>query len=184
MLTTVININHVLIKKIKMPNKYYYLVSSLAYLEFEKTSPVTKSEFLSECKKWLDSNEFKKLTGISINNIEIRPEDAAILKDWKVFDRALREELGEIRKMRKKSMHEKIPSDLMDVFDEPTPLLMERTLEKKRWNFIEEKEFGYHFDINTLILYFLKLQILERLARFDEEKGRARFERVSEVAYA
>ena len=168
---------------LKMANKYYYLVSSLAYLEFEKLPPITKSEFLNECKKWLGANEFKKLTCISINNIEIHPEDPEVIKDWKAFDRALREDLGEIRKMRKKSVHEKIPSELMGVFDEPTPLLMERKLEKMRWDFIEEKEFGYHFDMNTLILYFLKLQILERLARFDEKKGRARFESLSEVMH-
>ncbi len=71
----------------------------------------------------------------------------------------------------------------MDVFEEPTPLLMERKLEKKRWDFIEEKEFGRYFDINTLILYFLKLQILERLSLFEKEKGKARFERLSEVTH-
>lgn len=166
-----------------MPNKYYYLVASLAYLEFEKPLPISREEFLSECKKWLDESDFKKLVGISINDIEIRPEDPAIIKEWKSFDLTLRKDLGEIRRMRKKSLHERIPTRLMDVFDEPTPLLMERKLEKKRWDFIEEKEFGRHFDIDTLVLYFLKLQILERLAAFEEEKGKARFERLSEVAH-
>lgn len=166
-----------------MPNKYYYLVASLAYLEFEKAPPITKSEFLSECRKWLDAGDFKKLEEVNINNIEIRPEDLSILKEWKSFDLTLRKDLGEIRKMRKKSLHEKIPAWLMDVFEEPTPLLMERKLEKKRWDFIEEKEFGCHFDMNTLMLYFLKLQILERLAVFEKEKGKARFERLSEVTH-
>lgn len=167
-----------------MPNKYYYLVASLAYLEFEKTPPITKSEFLSECKKWLDADDFKKLAGIDISDIEIRPRDLPIIKEWKSFDLALRKGLGEIRETRKKSLHEKIPVRFMDVFEEPTPLLMERKLEKKRWDFIEEKEFGRHFDINALALYFLKIQILERLAVFEEEKGKARFERLSEVTYA
>ncbi len=166
-----------------MPNKYYYLVAFLAYLEFEKTPPITKSEFLSECRKWLDAGDFKKLAEVNINNIETNPEDPAIIKEWKSFDLTLRKDLGEIREMRKKSLHETIPIWLMDVFEEPTPLLMERKLEKKRWDFIEEKEFGYHFDINTLLLYFLKLQILERLAAFEKEKGKARFERLSEITH-
>ena len=50
--------------------------------------------------------------------------------------------------------------------------------------FLEEKEFGYHFDMNTLMLYCLKLQILERLAAFEKEKGKTRFERLAEVRYA
>jgi len=166
-----------------MPNKYYYLVASLTYLEFEKAPPITKSEFLSECRKWLDAGDFKKLAEINISNIETNREDPAIIKEWKSFDLTLRRDLGEVRKMRKKSLRETIPNWLMDVFEEPTPLLMERKLEKKRWDFIEEKEFGYHFDINTLILYFLKLQILERLSVFEKEKGKARFERLSEITH-
>ncbi len=166
-----------------MPNKYYYLVASLAYLEFEKAPPITKSEFLSECRKWLDAGNLKRLAEVNINNIGINREDPAIIKEWKSFDLAFRKDLGEIREMRKKSLHETIPTRLMDVFEEPTPLLMERKLEKKKWDFIEEKEFGCHFDMNTLMLYFLKLQILERLAVFEKEKGKARFERLSEVTY-
>ena len=164
-----------------MLNKYYYLVASLAYLEFEKEPPSTQSEFLSECRKWLDPGDFKKLAEVNINNIGVNPEDPAIIKEWKSFDFTLREDLGEIREMRKKSLHETIPARFLDLFEEQTPLLMEKKLEKKRWDFIEEKEFGYHFDINTLILYFLKLQIMERLSLFDKEKGKARFEELSEV---
>ena len=167
-----------------MLNKYYYLIASLEYLEFDKAPPVTQSEFLSECRKWLDPDDFQKLAEVNINNIGISPRDPAIIKEWKAFDFTLREDLGGVREMRKKSLHETIPSRFLDLFEEPTPLLMEKRLAKKRWNFIEEKEFGYHFDTNTLILYFLKLQILERLSRFEKEKGKTRFEHLSEATHA
>ena len=54
-----------------MPNKYYYLVASLAYLEFEKGLPVTREEFLSECGKWLTPVDFEKLAAIDINDFEM-----------------------------------------------------------------------------------------------------------------
>ena len=58
-----------------------------------------------------------------------------------------------------------------------------RRLERKRWDFLEEKECDYHFDIAALSLYYLRLQMLERLASFDKEKGRETFGGLCEVSY-
>ncbi len=48
---------------------------------------------------------------------------------------------------------------------------MEQHLAQRRWEFIDEAEFRYHFDLHRLILYYLKLKILERLASFEKDKG-------------
>jgi hypothetical protein len=164
-----------------MLNKYYYLVASLPYLELEKRPPIPRDEFLSQCAKWLDAGDLGGISKIDISDITAKREDAEIIKEWKAFDLSLRGELAEIRQARKGGGREKVPEALKDLFEEPTPLFMERRLEKKRWDFLEEKEFGYHFDINTLSLYFLKLQILERLAKFEKERGIDIFEKLCEV---
>ncbi len=162
-----------------MANKYYYLIASLAYLKFGGAPPITREDFLSECMKWLKLPEFKTLMSVDINDIDIAPDDPFIVREWKRFNRTLREGVGRIREVKRGVLHETPPTAFMDIFDEANPLFMERKFEKKRWDFIDEKEFGYHFDVNTLVLYFLKLQILERLTAFDKDKGKAVFETAS-----
>ena len=106
-----------------------------------------------------------------------------MVKCWKAFDRDLRGELAGVRRAKREGARESIPMQLKDIFEEHTPLHMEKRIEEKRWAFLDEKEFGYHFDIYALSLYYLKLQILERLSVFDKERGREAFEELCEVRY-
>jgi len=72
----------------------------------------------------------------------------------------------------------KYPAHLREIFEAPNPLLMEKKFEEKKWILLEEREYGHHFDLEVLIIYLLKLQILERLATFDDKKGEATFEKL------
>jgi len=166
-----------------MANKYYYLVSSLPLLVLEELHPITSERFVAECEKWLTPDELEIIKNIGLDNYEISPDDPFILRQWKGFDSRLRKALAEVRKMLKVSPQEPVPPFLRDVFKEPTPLAMEQHLAQRRWEFIDEAEFGYHFDLNRLILYYLKLKILERLASFDKEKGKEKFTELCEVGY-
>jgi hypothetical protein len=56
------------------------------------------------------------------------------------------------------------------------PLEAERLLNRARWQFLEELEVGHYFDVERLVIYSLKLQLLERIALHDQEKGREQFE--------
>ncbi|MCQ9207063.1 MAG: DUF2764 domain-containing protein [Omnitrophica bacterium] len=164
-----------------MPNNYYYLVASLTYLRFEDAPPLTGAEFLEECAKWLTASDLKKLSTVELNELAANPEDPAMIKEWKAFNRSLREGLAAARQAQKESLHEKYPAELKDIFNEPNPLRMERKFEEKRWNFLEEKETGHHFDLEVLMAYFLKLQIMKRLTAFDAEKGKIVFENLCEI---
>jgi len=167
-----------------MANRYYYLISSLPYLRFEERPPITKEQFLSECRKWLDPTDLRDLNTADIKELDIRSGDPEIIKDWKSFDIALRENIADIRRSRKDASQEKVPVSFKEVFKAKTPLLVEKRLDRMRWDFIEDREVDRHFDINTLLLYSLKLQILERHATFDQERGKAVFEGLCEVRYA
>ncbi|MFH1868913.1 MAG: DUF2764 family protein [Candidatus Omnitrophota bacterium] len=159
-----------------MYSKYYYLAASLPYLILGKAQPLAKEDFLSECKKWLSASDFSRLESIDIESLDITANDLPLLAGWKRFDMSLRTELADFRKKRRKEKERPAPASLKDIFEKENPLLMERAIAQKRWNFIEECEFGNHFDLNFLTLYFLKLQILERITKFDKEKGRDIFQ--------
>jgi len=166
-----------------MANKYYYLVSSLPYLDFEKPLPITKETFLNESEKWLTQEDLKRLSEANIHELTIFPKDLETLKLWKTFDNELRKEIATIRKRSLSQEEKESQPGFREIFGQANPLLMERSLERKRWDFLNGIEIDYHFDINILIIYFLKLQIIERLASFDKKKGMEIFENLCEVKY-
>jgi hypothetical protein len=166
-----------------MANKYYYLVSSLPYLYLEREPLITTERFLGECEKWLSDSDIAGIRSADLKNPVSTGPEVAATKIWNEFDRALRSQLSQARINRKKDHQEK-PGDLVRlIMEQDNPLLMEQALEKKRWYFLNSIEAGYYFDTNKLVVYFLKLQILERLRRFDHEKGRSKLQELCEVRY-
>jgi len=166
-----------------MSNKYHYLVCSLPYLELEKEAPITADIFLSECGKWLTVREMSVLMNTDVEDFEIKKDDPKIMRDWKFFDLSLRGLLASARASLKGSRQGKIPDEIKDVFDQPDPLMMEKRLAGKRWEYLDESGFGNYFDFNYLMLYLLKLRVIERLSLFDKDKGLAVFKILCEAKY-
>ena len=48
---------------------------------------------------------------------------------------------------------------------------------RHRWSLLDDFEVGHYFDIERLIIYYLKLQILWRKQQFNREDGTNVFER-------
>jgi hypothetical protein len=166
-----------------MINKYYYLISSLPYLRFAQESPIANGALLLECRKWLSGKAMRILEGVSISDFTPNQDDAPIIKIWKEFDLNLRKELVFARNNVKHNRREKPAPFAKIILEQAHPLLMEQELERIRWSFLDSLEAGNFFDINFLVVYFLKVQILERLRMFNKEKGSRAFESICEAAY-
>lgn len=162
-------------------NKYYYLIASLSYLTFGNESPIAIDHFMSECKRWVSKSDFKIFEHLDINARHMHDDDPDIVKKWKEFTNGLKEELADIREIKKTHPEEKLHSLLNAIFEEANPLLMEKRYEKIRWDWLERQEFYYFFDINWLIIYLFKLNIIERLTAFNKEKGAQVFDQLCEV---
>jgi len=165
-----------------MKSSYYYLVSSLPFLFFDKKLTLSLKNFKDECKKWLNDIDFKIINKIDINSYQLEENDNFIIKKWKFFNKDFKEDIAKQRKILKKHSSDGGSVFYRQIFDEKNPLLMEKQLERIRWDFIEGYESWYNFDLNWLILYSLKLQINERLEKFDKEKGKKRFGELSEIS--
>ena len=63
------------------------------------------------------------------------------------------------------------------------PLQREIMLAQKKITFLEDLEQGHDFDFEAVIVYYLKLVIMQRIQSFDKEKGRQVFEHLCEVKY-
>jgi hypothetical protein len=165
-----------------MQNKYYYLVASLPYLKFGGEPPMSSEEFIAECGKWLIDKDMKTVLAAT-RSAEQGAEEGSVLAEWQRFDREVRHELALIRAARRKGEEHRGTDLTKSVLEQENPLLMEKELERIRWSFLEEKSRTYFFDINRLVLYFVQLQILERMAAFDKDKGESYFYKLCEVDY-
>lgn len=158
-------------------DKYYYFVSQLPFLTFGQESYIDKEGFLGEAKKWLSDKDFSSVSGVSLNDFYPRDGDSEVLANYKNFERALREEISRFRRNESR-----IGSSFDLNLNQGTPLEIEKALLHLRWEFIESLEGGHFFDLEILILHFLKLQVLERLFTFDRDKGTVVFDKLCEVA--
>ncbi len=162
--------------------EYYYLAASLSLLEFGMKIPVRYEDFLSYCEEQLSIKDLETIKRAKITPAEDPEDPCPTLREWKKFDTTLRNELSGYR-ASKKSKDAAVYTrgeGYLDPFlaieahwaiNEESPLEAERFLDRLRWERIEELEKEHYFDIDYLVAYALKLQILERWQRIDSEGG-------------
>lgn len=163
--------------------KHYYLTASLPYLKFGKETTISSEEFLTECEKWVSPQEMEFLNAARLPFYEQGENDTLCLREWREFDKELSEQLCGFRKNKQEGKSGAVTETIKFIVDQETPLLMEMAFEKTRWTFLDQRSAEYHFDINWLIFYLLKLQIIERLKVFDKDEGEKRFYKLCEVNY-
>lgn len=142
-------------------------------LEFGMKRPFSYDNFLKNCEEQL-----------SFSDMEIIKDKkySPLLKGWKSFDTTLRNEIVKFR-AHKKSIdpHQYIRGEnLQDPFiakfvhwvtNEQAPFEAEISLDRYRWEKIEELSRGHYFDIDFLVAYALKLKILERWEKINSLSG-------------
>jgi len=157
-------------------DKYYYFVSQLPFLTFGQESYVDRESFLEQARKWLSAKDFSSVSSVNLDDFYSQAGDNEILVNYKNFEKALREEIAFFRKSESY-----VRTSFNLNLNEGTPLEIERSLLRLRWKFIESLEEGHFFDLEILILHFLKIQVLERLFTFDKKKGAVIFDKLCEV---
>lgn len=161
-------------------DKYYYLVSQLPLLKFGQESYLNKGSFLEEAKKWLTNTDFAKLKGADINDLGKKGE-TLLSKRYKKFELSLRKELKSYRESKKNNREYQPRTILKKNLLQGNPLEVENKLFLYRWQQISELAKEYVFNLEAVIAYFLKLQILEKALSFDKEKGTKKFDSLTEV---
>lgn len=169
---------------------YYYLVASLPSLSFEKPAFFSYEEFLENCRRLVQAEDFNILTKAVLSWDEI-PSPHSALEKLARFNRALKNEIVLLRaKKLKKDPLGYVGADqylegqsisvINQAVNEQDPLKAEKILDRHRWNYYEQISQNHYFDIEVLIVYGLKLQILERHRIFASEKGWENFQSYQE----
>lgn len=163
-------------------SQYYYLIASLPFLEFGIKPLISYDHFLAYCRGQLGISDIEVLERTTIEPPHDAKDASSTLREWKIFDTILRNEIAKQRasKMLKDPAGYVKDVDYQDPFlaasihwvvNQESPIEAELLLDKIRWEKIEELSKGHYFDIDFLITYALKLQILERWQRINSEDG-------------
>ena len=171
-----------------MSGEYYYLVASLPRLQFGAAPPLTREQFLGRCAGQVSAAHDRILAEVELFQTRPAKTGLALLDRWYERERALRNALaceraqrlgvtaaGHLRDFRPDPRLAEIARQLLAL---DSPLTADEELDRVRWRLLEELAFGHYFDLETLVVYLLKLRILERRACFDPTVGAALLDRM------
>jgi len=172
-------------------SQYYYLVSTLPLLSYDSEHMASTGYYLEQCGKWLTARDYLILKTASISEFDSHKPGCALLDKWRVWEVNLRNELVKLREQKKglegDAYLAKVPEVLgtaeiaREAAAQESPLAAEELLNRARWSFFDDLEVGCFFSIEKLIIYYLRLQILERKSLFNKEAGSERYKNIYQL---
>ena len=179
-----------------MSQAYYYLVASLPTLSFEGKAPFSCADFLKECRSHLNDEDFLRLEKAISADEEMPLVIPGMVGAWVTFNRNVRNEIAILRASR--GMASRALTSSADIHGErqyvpqltelvegaskaTDPLTAEKILDAARWRHLEELVTGHYFDLEVLIVYALKLKILDRYVVIASSAGKEIYEEYKKV---
>lgn len=156
-----------------MAGYYVYLLSSLSMLHFGARPPFSFGKFLEVCRCFVPEGDVVLLKRAAEKPPYTYKGQQPALKRWFVFDTALRNELVKVRAVRRHAdaaqylrpdgyAGPSLAHTALSAHRAPSLLDAEKILDEARWSALDEIAAGHYFDLDALIVYALKLLILER----------------------
>jgi hypothetical protein len=166
-------------------SSYYFVTASLPMLQYDRPAGITRAYFLDLCRAHLTPHDFILLERALIFDFTEREPCPAAYGRYRTWETALRNELVLLRaaKTGKEAARYLKEGEGVSgmraiarrIFDEASPLQAEELTDRARWQYLEDLELGHFFDLSKLVVYYLKLQLLERKAFFKEQEGQETF---------
>lgn len=177
-------------------SQYYFFVSSLPYLRYDEGVVVDPEDFLASARLNLAPADYATLVTASIDTPDQVDSAVPVVRSWQLFERGLRNSLVRVRSSNLGVSAEeylRVPESGDDGSDRPglieaarqvsaeeSPLAGEHLLGRLRWEFLCELETGHFFDLDAIVVYYLKLQLLARNRLFDRSAGESMFRAATE----
>jgi len=173
---------------------YYFTVASLPMLFYGTDAGPDRDTFLGICRDACSGKDFRLIESAGLEPDYSEKSGNALLDEWQSWETALRNELVRLRAKdggkepgtylrSEKAFYVEVPDIAREAYGQDTPLQAEEVLNQARWSRLEELEVGHHFDLEKLLVYFLKLQLNERKSLFTKKTGEENFTRVYSSIY-
>lgn len=166
-----------------MGRTYYYFAASLPMLSLEGKLPMTAEFFLEECQRLLDSGDYKLMHALlTQDDPQVKTQNTAG-NAWIRFNRSFRNELVWFRagRLNKDPMPflrgQRWPDPFLaeqihQAAKTASPLEAQNALDKIVWQFLDELAARQYFNWEFLLVYGLKLKILQRHHAYHSPAGR------------
>jgi hypothetical protein len=164
---------------------YFYSVSSLPHLSFDSIPTLGEEDFLFLCRNTLSGGDWAVLKEARLRSPADLKTGNKTLDAWFAGERSMRAELAKLRAARRGAETESYnrygaySQSILDAarkaFGEESPSDAEIIILRALWAFLEELEMGHLFDVDRLIVYYLKMQLLELKNRRNKAAGEKNF---------
>jgi len=152
--------------------------------------PLSCEEFLNDCGRLLSEEDLSDIKKI-FNEVGTTRND--LLKEWIRFIDGFKNEAAWFRanELHKDPMdHIRgdrivepfVMNTLIEASKAGDPLIAEKLLAKAKWKKLDDLAVGHYFDFESLIIYAIKLKILERFKEIGSENGSKIFKQYKEKA--
>ncbi len=178
-----------------MRKAYYYFSTSLPSICFEDMPPMTIRKFMEDCQRLLWEKDYAHVYQLIIENGEGVQSNNNVINAWIKFEQEFRNEIARYRAEKAN----KDPQDHMRGGMGSTPYLVEiineagkmtnlieaeKLLDKTRWEYLDELVSGHYFDFEYVLIYGLKLRILERYTIINSSKGKELFNEIKKCEFS
>jgi hypothetical protein len=153
-------------------------------LRFDDAAPFGCAAFLELCKGKVSPSDYETLSKALDGERSGHP----FLKKWQTFYQMTKAELNDqrSRKLSRQTARyrndgpreHRITETVRVAVGSDNPLEGELALLQLFWKYLDELAVLHTFDLEGLLCYALKLQLLERKGLFDREDGNAEFKRL------
>jgi len=146
-----------------------YLMCSLPSLKFGQVPPITMDEFTEDAKSQLSAKHFKNLEPVDIYQAT-DSEGKVSLKSIAVMLDEMKEDMSELRAakaQRRTPNLARLPLTVVNA----NPLEREKLIMRWQWEELDTILAGEVFTLTDVMVYKLRLQILNRLNSFNKERG-------------
>lgn len=164
---------------------YYYTVAALESIRLDEKAPISEEQFLQFAESTMDARDYQVLLRSRWGLTE--PTGSPFADRILSWEKELRLELAKARILKlgldsapalpASDGNDSLLEQVRAVMALDSPLDAERFLNNLRWSFVENMSACHFFDLEALVVYYLKLQLALRQEKFQEELGRESFEK-------
>ena len=160
---------------------YYYLVSTLPSLRWDNDAPFSTSEFLAMCKGNISEKDYN----IIEETFSGKPTSSRYVKNWQKFETMVKREMADQRSKKLNIAGDKyknsgdkeyrIVESVRNALSAPNALEGELLIMQLYWKYLDDESASHVFDLEGLLGFSIKLQLLERKSRFNRDEGNKEF---------
>ena len=164
-----------------MSREYYYFVATLPSIYFDSKAPMKTESFLDDCDYQLSPRD----SGLVRDLLEGDPTQNNVTEAcalWTDFNNMFKNQMSccRAKKMGKdpysfmrgeRTSSAELEALTIEALKEDNLIDGERAIDKRYWEYLDELEGPYFFDLTNIIVYGLKLKILEKYNRIASEEG-------------